>query len=214
MRSILVVNPKGGCGKTTIATNLASFYAVWDVPVGLVDLDSQKSSTDWLKARPETASKIQGFYGVRSKVDLPSGLRRVIYDAPAKVSLASVSKLINVVDVVLIPVLPSAIDMRVTAKFIADLLIKVKVRNKPVKIAVVGNRMQANYKSSVLLETFLENAGIPFLARIRASQKYVHAANNGLGIFDMTPSSVKLDVETWKPLVNWVERKIVVDEKN
>ena len=207
MRSILVVNPKGGSGKTTLATNLASFYAVWDVPVGLVDLDSQKSSTDWLKSRPESASTIQGFYGLKRKIDLPQDLRRVIYDSPAKVSLASVSLLINIVDVVLIPVLPSAIDMRVTAKFIADLLIKVKVRHKPVKIAVVGNRMQANYKSSALLENFLENADIPFLAKLRASQNYVHVGREGLGIFDMTPSTVKQDVETWKPLVNWIEQK-------
>ena len=207
MRSILVINPKGGSGKTTLATNLASFYAVWDVPVGLVDLDTQKSSTDWLKARSDSASTIQGFYGLKRKIDLPPDIRRVIYDAPAKVSLASVEKLISVSDVVLIPVLPSAIDMRVTAKFIADLLIKVKVRHKPVKIAVVGNRMHTSYKSSVLLENFLENAEIPFLAKLRVSQKYVHAAGAGLGIFDMPPSQVKQDVETWKPLVNWIEQK-------
>ena len=156
MRSILVVNPKGGCGKTTIATNLASFYAVWEVPVGLIDLDPQKSSSDWLKVRPETASTIQEFSGVKRKGGFPSDLKRVIFDAPAKTQLASVTRLIDMVDVVLIPVLPSAIDIRVTAKFIADLLIKVKVRYKPVKIAVVGNRMQANYKSSELLENFLQ----------------------------------------------------------
>lgn len=207
MRSILVVNPKGGCGKTTIATNLASFYAVWEVPVGLIDLDPQKSSSDWLKARPETASTIQEFSGVKRKVGFPSDLKRVIYDAPAKTQLASVTRLIDMVDVVLIPVLPSAIDIRVTAKFIADLLIKVKVRYKPVKIAVVGNRMQANYKSSMLLEDFLENVDIPYIAKIRASQQYVQAANAGLGIFDMTPFTVKVDVEAWKPLVNWIERK-------
>jgi chromosome partitioning protein len=207
MRSILVVNPKGGCGKTTIATNLASFYAVWEVSVGLVDLDPQKSSHDWLKARPETASAIQEFSAAKQKSGFPYDLQRVIYDAPAKTQLASVSKLIDVVDVVLIPVLPSAIDIRVTAKFIADLLIKVKVRYKPVKIAVVGNRMQANYKSSELLENFLQKVEIPYIAKIRASQQYVQAADAGLGIFDMTPFTVKHDVESWKPLVNWVERR-------
>ncbi|MDG2089049.1 MAG: ParA family protein [Arenicellaceae bacterium] len=207
MRSILVVNPKGGCGKTTIATNLASFYAVWEVPVGLIDLDPQKSSSDWLKVRPETASTIQEFSGVKRKGGFPSDLKRVIFDAPAKTQLASVTRLIDMVDVVLIPVLPSAIDIRVTAKFIADLLIKVKVRYKPVKIAVVGNRMQANYKSSMLLEDFLEKVEIPYIAKIRASQKYVQAADAGLGIFDMTPFTVKVDVEAWKPLVNWIEQK-------
>ena len=207
MRSILVINPKGGCGKTTIATNLASFYAVWEVPVGLIDLDPQKSSSDWLKVRPETASTIQKFSGVKRKGGLPSDLKRVIFDAPAKTQLASVAKLIDMVDVVLIPVLPSAIDIRVTAKFIADLLIKVKVRHKPVKIAVVGNRMQANYKSSMLLEKFLEKVEIPYIAKIRASQKYVQAADAGLGIFDMTSFTVKVDVEAWKPLVNWIEQK-------
>ncbi|MBT5031894.1 MAG: ParA family protein [Proteobacteria bacterium] len=209
MRSILIVNPKGGCGKTTLTTNLASFYAVWDVPVAIVDLDPQKSSLDWLRARPSHASKIHGFSGLNCKPKLPHNVRRVIYDVPARPQLSAISKLIDVVDVVLIPVLPSAIDVRVTAKFIADLLIKVKVRHKSVKVAIVGNRMQMNYKSTKELDNFLMNADIPFIAKLRASQKYVQSASNGLGIFDMLPSAVKQDVETWKPLLKWIEQVII-----
>ena len=209
MKSILIVNPKGGCGKTTLATNLASFYAVWDVPVAIVDLDPQKSSLDWLRARPARASKIHGVSGLIRRPEIPRNTRRVIYDAPARSQLATVSRLIDLVDVVLIPVLPSAMDMRVTAKFIADLLIKVKVRHRSVKVAIVGNRMHTNFKSSKELDSFLMNADIPFLAKLRASQKYVHAASNGLGIFDMLPSAVKKDVETWKPLVKWVEETLI-----
>lgn len=209
MKSILIVNPKGGCGKTTLATNLASFYAVWDVPVALVDLDPQKSSLDWLRARPSYANMIHGLSGLKGKPKLPYNIRRVIYDVPSRPQLSAVSKLIDVADVVLIPVLPSAIDVRVTAKFIADLIIKVKVRHRSVKVAIVGNQMQVNYKSSRELDNFLVNADIPFIAKLRASQKYVLSASCGLGIFDMLPSSVRQDVETWKPLVKWIEQTII-----
>ena len=209
MKSILIVNPKGGCGKTTLTTNLASFYAVWDVPVAIVDLDPQKSSLDWLQARPSHASKIHGLSGLNRKPKLPYNVRRVIYDVPSRPQLAAISRWIDVVDVVLIPVLPSAIDVRVTAKFIADLLIKLKVRHRSVKVAMVGNQMQMNYKSSKELDNFLMNAEIPFITKLRASQKYVLSASSGLGIFDMLPSAVKQDVETWKPLVKWVEETII-----
>ena len=210
MKSILVVNPKGGCGKTTISTNLASYYAVWDVPTALVDYDPQKSASDWIRIRPDDASKIEAHTGLKRENSFSSEIKRVIYDAPARASLPTVEKLIKGVDIVLIPVLPSAIDMRVTAKFVADLLVKLKLRHKPVRIGVVGNRMQVNYKSSIQLEQFLDKVGIPYLAKLRASQNYVRGAAKGLGIFDMQPSLVRKDIESWKELISWIEAKDAV----
>ncbi len=95
MRSILVVNPKGGCGKTTIATNLATYYAVWDIPTALVDLDPQQSSMEWLRVRPGTENKIQGFNGLKGKIFPDEGTQRVIYDAPARTDNAKVAKLMD-----------------------------------------------------------------------------------------------------------------------
>ena len=117
MRSILVVNPKGGCGKTTVATNLATYYAVWDTSTALVDLDPQQSSMEWLRVRSDDENKIQGFNGLKGKIFPQEGTERIIYDAPARTDTVKVSRLIKLVDVVIIPVLPSAMDMRVTASF-------------------------------------------------------------------------------------------------
>jgi len=93
MRSILVANPKGGCGKTTIATNLATYYAVWDTSTALVDLDPQQSSMDWINVRPDTENKIQGFNGLKGKIYPQADTQRVIYDAPARTDNLKVAKL-------------------------------------------------------------------------------------------------------------------------
>ena len=207
MRSILVVNPKGGCGKTTIATNLATYYAVWDVPVALVDLDPQQSSMQWVSARPDTENKIQGFNGLKGKIYPDATTQRVVYDAPARTDNAKLIKLIQLVDVVVIPVLPSAIDMRVTAAFVADLITRVKKANAEVLIGVVANRAQRNYKSYEALAKFLKSLSIPFVGTLRNSQNYIKAADTGVGLFEMPLYEAEIDMKEWEPIIQWVEGK-------
>ncbi len=207
MRSILVVNPKGGCGKTTIATNLASYYAIWDVPTALVDFDPQKSSLEWLDARPADASPIQGLSGESGVIEPHEDTVRIIYDAPARTDTAKVGELIKVTDAVIIPVLPSAIDMRSAARFLSELLIKHRIRESKTPVAVVGNRVHSNYLSSMALERFLNKVDIPFITSFRETQNYVRAADQGIGIFEMIPSMVNQDLEQWRPLINWIEGK-------
>jgi len=210
MRSILVVNPKGGCGKTTIATNLATYYAVWDVPTALVDLDPQQSTMEWLKVRPKTENKIQGFNGLKGKIYPSAGTERVIYDAPARTDSAKVAKLIKLVDVVIIPVLPSAIDMRVAAAFVSDIVTRVRRNNADAIIGVVANRAQKNYQSYTALLKFLKALDVPFVGVIRNSQNYVKAADSGVGIFEMSAADVKKDMAEWKPILHWIEGKRVL----
>ena len=206
MRSILVVNPKGGCGKTTIATNLATYYAVWNTSVALVDLDPQQSSLQWLRVRPDTESKIQGFNGLKGEIYPAEGTQRVIYDAPARTDNAKLAKLIKLVDVVLIPVLPSAIDMRVTATFVADLVKRISNQNARAKFGVVANRAQRHYKAHEALTRFLKALEIPTVGMLRNSQNYIRAADSGIGVFEMTLSDTKEEMKEWESIIRWIEQ--------
>ena len=210
MRSILVVNPKGGCGKTTIATNLATYYAVWDTPTALVDLDPQQSSIEWLRVRPDSENPVQGFNGLKGKIFPKEGTQRIIYDVPARTNTAKVARLIKLVDVVIIPVLPSAIDMRVAASFVADIVTKVRANNSHAIIGVVANRTQKNYQSYKALVTFLKKLNVPFVGALRNSQNFIKAADTGVGIFEMPISEVKIDMDEWKPIINWIEGERVL----
>lgn len=213
MRSILVVNPKGGCGKTTIATNLATYYAVWDKSVALVDLDPQQSAMEWLRIRPKTENPIQGFNGLKGKIFPEPDTERVIYDAPARTDNAKVARLIKLVDVVIIPVLPSAIDMRVAASFVADIVTRVRANNSDALIGVVANRVQKNYHSYHALMSFLKQLKIPLVGSLRSTQNYIKAADSGVGIFEMPASDVEPDMKEWTAIATWVEGKRKIKSK-
>lgn len=210
MRSILVVNPKGGCGKTTIATNLASYYAVWGVPTALVDYDPQRSSLDWVEARPEKFEKITGVEGHSSSIHLPKDTQRVIYDVPARSVVDKVVKMMTHADAVVIPVLPSPIDIRAAAQFVSEFISKGHLRQRKKLVGIVANRVRENTVIYHQLEEFLSGIGdIPFITTLRDTQNYVHAARRGVGIFEMGPSMVEKDLEQWRPLINWIEGKRV-----
>ncbi len=210
MRSILVVNPKGGCGKTTLATNLATYYSVWDIPTAIVDLDPQQSSMEWLKVRPKSENPIQGFNGLKGKIHPDEETERVIYDCPARTDSKKVAKLIELMDVVIIPVMPSAIDMRVAAKFVADILGHTRDGNSNAILGVVANRAHKNYASYKVLAKFLKALDVPFIGALRNSQNYIKAADSGVGIFEMSLSDAKPDMKEWEPILSWVEGKRVL----
>lgn len=209
MRSILVVNPKGGCGKTTVATNLASYYAVWEVPTALVDYDPQRSSLDWLEARPAGYAPIAGIEGHSTSIHIPSGTKRVIYDVPARSVVEKVVNMMGHADAVVIPVLPSPIDIRAAAQFISEFISKGHLTQRKKLVGVVANRVRENTIIYQQLEEFLEGLDIPFVTTLRDTQNYVHAARRGIGIFEMGASQVDKDLEQWRPLINWIEGKRV-----
>lgn len=205
MKKILVLNPKGGCGKTTVATNLASYYALWDINTALVDYDPQKSSLDWLEARPSTAPVIAGLDGTKGSVSYSKKVQRVIMDAPARVDNRQMSNLVRAADTVIIPVLASPIDIRASGKFVASLLMS--NARKGTKLGVIGNRVKENTQIFGRLEEFFKTIKIPVVTHLRDSQNYVRSAQTGLGVFDMAPSAVEREIEQWRPLLHWVEGK-------
>jgi len=209
MQTILVLNAKGGCGKTTLATNLASYYATHGMKTVLADFDPQRCSLEWLALRdPVYYYEIEGVDAIEQRLRFARDVDRVILDAPARVSGRPLTDLVRRADVILIPVLPSPIDMRAAAHFIADLLLKAKIREGDRKVAVVANRVREYTLIYHDLEKFLKHLDIPFVAHLRDTQNYIHAAEKGLGIFDMPWHLVEQDIQQWQPLLRWIERNL------
>lgn len=207
MKTTLIVNPKGGCGKSTLATNLASYYALWKVPVALVDYDPQHSSLEWLMQRNQDASPIQGIDASRkvSGASIPGEIERAIIDTPARISLKQLRKLFTFADQVILPVLPSPIDIRAAGHFIGELMLGDLLGVS--RVGLVANRVKENTLIYRNLEQFLDKIKIPLVTHLRDAQNYIHAADDGYGIFEMSPYQVDKDIEQWRPLIEWIEKK-------
>ncbi len=216
MQKIIIINSKGGCGKTTIATNLASLYASSGIITTLMDHDPQGSSSRWLKLRPVDKAEIhavdvckrQAVHQTRAwHLRLPADTQRVIMDAPAGITAQGLVSMIQSVDTILIPVLPSPIDIHSATHFIKDLLLTGNVRQRGIRVGVVANRVRRNnlvYKS---LERFLHSLQLPFVTTLRDTQNYVHAFERGIGIHEMWDRRVEQDKINWLPLLNWLEKR-------
>lgn len=210
---ILILNAKGGCGKTTIATNLACQYARENQPTVLVDYDPQGSSTQWLAVRPKelphirsvTAHKVSNQTTRTWQLRLPEGTKRVVVDTPARLDHMQASKLIREADTILVPVLASSIDIRAAHQFIRELLKDPEIRNKSKRIAVMGNRVRKGTCAYIQLQEFLQELGIPFITNLRDTQHYVRAAAEGIGIQELKLKSAEQDQAQWHSLVRWIE---------
>ena len=214
MQRIIVINTKGGCGKTTIATNLASYYASNGFVTALMDYDPQGSSTRWLKLRPQDKEEIHGINAHKRQsmqatrawqMRVPTGTERVIIDAPAGIAGKALHSFVQQVDTILIPVLPSPIDIHSATAFIKDLLLIGKVRNLGVRVGVIANRTRKNTLVYQSLERFLGSLNLPFVTSLRDTQHYVHAFERGIGIQEMWDKRVEQDKLTWSPVINWLE---------
>ena len=205
MRKILVVNPKGGCGKTTMATNLASYYAIWQIPVALVDCDPQQSSLEWLAQRGDDFDVIEGVDGSRGLPRVSKNIRRMVIDAPARIDAARLRKLFALADRVILPVLPSPIDIRAMGHFLGELMLNKLLAQA--RVGLVSNRVRENTIIFHNLERFLVKLKIPLVTHLRDTQSYIKAAEGGYGIFEMPPYQVDKDIEQWRPLIEWLEKQ-------
>ncbi len=208
MRHILVLNSKGGCGKSTIATSLAAYYATRDERVTLVDYDHQASSLDWLQRRPENRPPITGVAGFNDGFrPVPRNTDVVVIDAPAGCHGRELTELVRHAETIVVPVLPSTIDIVASGKFIDALQEVGKVERREVKLAVVGNRVREVTLIAQELDDYLGKLKMPYVTKLREAQNYVRAYTRGLGIHELPEYLAWPDWEQWKPLVSWLNSK-------
>jgi len=205
MLTVLVTNTKGGCGKTTIATNLAGAFACANFKTVLADCDRQKSSLGWAKRRPGLAAEVTSVDWTRKITPLPQKTQRLIIDAPAALKRKQVEELVGMADMVVLPVLPSVFDENTTRKFL-DRLDKLKpVRKGKRAVAVIGNRMRLRTKAAERLDDFLEDVGQRAVTVLRDSQFYGTAAMLGLSLFDYNDRRALNFLQDWRPLLTFID---------
>ena len=203
LNKIVVINPKGGCGKTTLSTNLAAYYANKGPIPAVMDCDPQGSCMTWIDRRPVDRPAIHGIAAYKRTMQatrswqlrVPNETTNLIVDSPASLSHDDLREITRDASSILVPVLPSSIDIHAASRCIADLLLVAKVDRRDRKLAVVANRTRKNTKSYAKLMRFLDSLGIPIIAVLRDSQNFVHAAEEGIGICELQPYRVKKDIE-------------------
>lgn len=208
MRHIMVLNPKGGCGKSTLATNLASYFATQGKEVALADYDEQQSGLDWVARRPDDrppvtglAAHKDGLKGVSRATDV------VVIDAPARSRGKELTNLLHHAETILIPVLPSMIDMQAAATFIEELKATPTIQNRKAKIAVAANRVRENTLIFDELDDFLNHLKVPYVATLREAQNYIRAYTRGLGVLELPDYLSWPDQEEWGPLIDWLNSR-------
>jgi len=204
----MVLNAKGGCGKSTLATNIASYFATQGAAVALADYDPQRSSLDWLARRPENRARIA------SVAAFDDGLRHaprnadiLVIDAPARSHGAELTDLVKHAETIVVPVLASTIDMQASTTFLEELRGVPKIAKKQAKIAAVANRVRDNTLIFDDLDEYLTKAKIPYVAALREAQNYVRAYTRGLGIFELPEYLAWPDWDEWEPLTAWLRSK-------
>ncbi|HEY7671386.1 MAG TPA: ParA family protein [Gammaproteobacteria bacterium] len=215
MNTTLVINTKGGVGKTTITTNIASYFAGKNVRTAIMDFDPQGSSLHWLKQRKPYAPQIHGANaapkagaGLQSvQRFLPAGIEQLVLDAPAGVSKLLLQDLLNRTNCILIPVAPSTIDIHATANFIKELLLVGRIRHRNIRLAVIANRVRTSTAVYEPLERFVASLGLSFLTRILDSEAYVEAVETGKGVFEMDAELHADRQREFLPIVHWIDEE-------
>jgi len=212
VNTTLVINSKGGSGKTTITTTLASYFAGNGVSTAVMDYDPQGSTLNWLRVRDPLAPKIHGANAAPQKVGLrsfgrvvPEGTRQLIIDAPAGASGVMLQDMLSRASCIVIPVQPSSIDIHATANFVRDLMLRGNVRARNIRLAVVANRVRKSTPVYQPLERFLTSLGLTIVTRIADSEMFVKAAETGVGIFEMDEAQSIAEREQFQPLLEWVD---------
>jgi chromosome partitioning protein len=215
IQKIVVLNPKGGSGKSTIATNLAAYYAWKGLRVALMDMDPQGSSIRWIKVRPPELPTIHPIAAYEQRMGVtrafamraPPGTERLIVDTPAALTALQMPEIVRDASAIVVPVLPSDIDIHAASRCIKDLLLVGRVHRSEKRLVIVANRARRYTKAYQSLMRFLHSMRIPVAAVLRDSQAYVRSAEAGMGLHEMKGSLLQEDLDTFRPLIEWLERR-------
>jgi chromosome partitioning protein len=208
MQTILVANPKGGSGKTTVATNVAGWLAGKRQKVGLTDHDPQQSSTQWLARRPALFPPIAPVpTDAHKRAAQEAGLQWLVVDSPAGLHGDALRDNIRLADVMLVPVSPSAFDMAATKRFLDHVVEYKAVKQGSLAVGLIAMRVDARTHSAAELDEFLKGYAFPLVTHLRDTQVYVWCARDGASIFDLPRSRSEQDTEQWKPLTRWLARQ-------
>lgn len=220
VRRILVINGKGGCGKTTIASNLAVAYACQGTQVALLDNDPQASSTHWASLRDDALPPVHlvakhertTMYQTQAfQHRLPNDTEVVIIDGHSNARGRDLESLLRETDVILVPLLPSSIDIRAGGRFLTELLTHRIYRAAPRPVAVIANRIQPNTETHDKLMHFIDCLDVPVAAQFRDSPVYTDAAETGMGVVDMRDvRAARKETAQWKKLITWIDEQAVL----
>ena len=212
MNTTLVINPKGGSGKTTVTINLASYFAAHHVPTTVMDYDPQGSSLNWLRLRSPHAPKIHAANAARHQgtrlrsiaMFVPEPTRQLIIDAPAGASGLVLQEMLERATCIIVPVPPSPIDIHATANFISEVLGTARLQARTLPIAIVANKVRRSMPQYAPFDWFLSALKLSLLARLVDSDVYVKAGEAGAGIFEMDPGLTMAERQQFMPIVEWV----------
>ena len=208
MRHILITNAKGGCGKSTIATSLAAYFASEGYATTLADFDPQGSALSWLEQRPADYAPITGVAGYETGLkNVPRNTEYLVIDSAAGSYGKELTELVRRAETIIVPVLPSPIDMKAAERFVGELLDIAKVADKRAKAALVANRVKENTLIFEELDGVLSRLKIPYLTSFREAQNYIRAYQRGLGIHELPPYLAWPDWEQWDPLIEWLDSR-------
>ncbi|MBL8341709.1 MAG: ParA family protein [Rubrivivax sp.] len=205
MPVIVIANPKGGVGKSTLATNVAGCLAAAGHAVMLGDVDRQQSARQWLALRPPQAAPIRGWdVAADDIVRPPKGTTHVVLDTPAGLHGKRLDAVLRIADRLLVPLQASLFDIQATHAFVQQL--RAHKRFQSLDVALVGNRVREHTRANEQLHHYVQTLPVPVLAWLRETQNYVQLAAHGLTLFDVAPSRVERDLEQWAPLAAWLRR--------
>jgi len=208
MHSILIANSKGGCGKSTLATNLSVALALGGQTVLLADADRQRSSLAWAERRPRTATPVTVADWTKGVGEIPKDVTRLVIDGPAGLRKDDFDTLVDQADLVIMPVLPSTFDHEASAAFLEKLDAVKSIRKNRKGVAIVGNRMRDRTRAAERLDRFLSGLGHTVVARLRDSQVYSDAAATGLSVFEIKRLRGAIR-EDWQPLIDYIEHGVL-----
>ncbi|GAB2499322.1 ParA family protein [Arenimonas alkanexedens] len=210
MRTILVASSKGGAGKTTVSTNLAAYFAVEGKATAILDADRQKSSTHWCEKRAVLDTAVLPIDGSKRgwEKHVPAGVERLVVDAPAGAMGEDLTAFLDMADAVIVPVLPSIIDLEATVPFLNTLVQHPRVKKGKLPVGIVGNRLKPWTSNTQQTLDQLKTWPYPLVAELRDTQAYVLMAALGKSVFDYHSEQIRSHQEDWAPLLRWLKKAL------